>query len=69
MNGKFTLYIDQYGNKFSAKTVKELRDQIGMGGTKVSKQYTDKKDGSTVHTGYVIGQHWLTAFQPVEKAA
>jgi hypothetical protein len=31
--------------------------------------FVDKKDGSTVHIGYVIGQHWLTAFQPVERAA
>ena len=31
--------------------------------------YQDKKDGSTVHVGYVIGQLWLTAFQPVEVLA
>jgi len=69
MNGKFTLYIDQYGNKFAAHTVKELRAKVGMGGARVSKMYNDKKDGRTVHTGYVIGQHWLTAYQPVELAA
>ena len=28
--------------------------------------YVDKKDGSVVHCGYVIGQHWLTAYRPVE---
>ena len=66
MKGKRTLYIDQWGNRFWATTVKELRNQIGMGGSRVSKMYRDKKDGRVVHVGYVIGQHWLTAFRPVE---
>jgi hypothetical protein len=69
MNGKPMLYLDQYGNRFWAKTIKELRNQIGMGGSKVSKMYQGKKDGSTVHTGYVVGQHWLTAFKRVEIKA
>lgn len=63
---KATLYLDQYGTRFYASTVKELRAQIGMGGSKVSKMYRDKKDGSIVHVGYVIGQHWLKAYAPVE---
>ena len=62
-----TLYIDQYGNRWWARTVKELRSVIGMGGSRVSKMYQDKKDGRTVHVGYIVGTHWLTAFQPVEK--
>lgn len=66
MKGKRTLYIDQWGNRFWANTVKELRNQIGMGGSRVSKMYRDKKDGRVVHVGYVIGQHWLTAFHSVE---
>ena len=69
MKSKFTLYIDQYGNRFYAYSLKELRSKIGMGGSRVSKMFQDKKDGSTVHTGYVIGSHWLTAYQPVEIAA
>lgn len=69
MNGKPTLYLDQYGNKFWAKTIKELRKQIGMGGSKVSKMYADNKSGATVHVGYVVGQHWLTAFKRVEIKA
>lgn len=67
MRGKQTLYIDQYGCRFWAKTVKELREQIGMGGGRVDKMYIDKKDGRTVHAGYVIGQHWLTAYQQEEN--
>ena len=63
MKGKLTLYIDQWGSRWWAKTVKELREQIGG---RVSKMYVDKKDGRSVHIGYVVGQHWLTAYQRVE---
>jgi hypothetical protein len=68
MNGTQTLYIDQWGSRWWAKTVKQLREQIGMGGGRVSKMYADKKDGRSVHIGYVIGRHWLTAYQRVENA-
>ena len=63
MQGKMMLYLDQWGNKFWARTVKELREQIPG---RVSKMYVDKKDGSIAHVGYVIGEHWLTAYAPVE---
>ena len=66
MRGNLTLYRDQYGNSFWARTVEDLRSQIGMGGSRVFKQYTRKCDGSTAHTGYVIGGHWLSAFRAVE---
>lgn len=69
MRGKRLLYVDQYGNRFYASTVAELRSQIGMGGSRVSKMYRDRKDGSVVHVGYVVGCHWLTAYAPVEAAA
>lgn len=69
MNGKLMLYIDQWGQKFWARTVKELRSNIGTGGSRVSKMYVDKKSGGTVHIGYVVGRHWLTAYQPVEIPA
>ena len=65
MNGKRMLYVDQFGNHFFASSVKELRSQIGMGGSRVSKMYRDRKDGSPVHVGYVIGVHWLEMFAPV----
>lgn len=58
------LWLDQYGNRFWAKTLKELRAQIGMGGSKVSPMYYDTKEGKTVRSGYVIGQHWLTRYAP-----
>lgn len=66
MNGKLTLYVDQYGNKYFARTIKELRKQVGG---HVSKMYRDKKDGSTVHVGYVVGKLWLTAYAPIERPA
>jgi hypothetical protein len=69
MNGMYTLYIDQWGGRYYASTVKELRQQIGMGGCRVSKLYRDKRDGRTVHCGYIIGHCWLTAYQPVELPA
>ena len=62
-----TLYIDQYGNKFFAKTLKELKAEIGR--TKASKMYVDSTDGKTYHIGYVIGEHWLKAYTPMRKAA
>ena len=67
MNGRTILYIDQYGSKFWAKSVKALIEQVGGG--RVSKMFCDKEDGRTVHTGYVIGSHWLSAFSPVELPA
>ena len=66
MNGKLILYLDQYGNKWFARTVKDLREQIGGA---VSKMYVDKKKGPPVHIGYVVGQHWCTAYAPVELPA
>jgi hypothetical protein len=61
------LFIDQYGNRFYAKSVKDLRSQIGGGGSRVSPMYVDRDNGDVIQTGYVIGQHWLTAFVPFER--
>lgn len=64
MNGNTYLYIDQWGQKFFASTIKELKDKIGGG--RVSKMYQDKKNGDTMHVGYIVGGHWCTAYQRVE---
>ena len=61
------LYIDQFGARIWARTVKQLREQVGGG--RVSKMYVDKLDGRTVHIGYVIGKHWLAAYVPLERPA
>ncbi|GAA5483948.1 hypothetical protein [Haloferula sargassicola] len=65
MKGQLTLFLDQYGNRFYSRTLRELREQVPG---RVSKMYHDTERG-TVQVGYVIGQHWLTAFQPVELPA
>lgn len=67
MRGKFMLYVDQYGDRVAACTVRELRDQVGTG--KVSRMYRDKKDGKTCHVGYVVGHRWFTAYVPYEREA
>jgi hypothetical protein len=64
MNGTPVLYLDQYGNHWFASTIAELKRKIGGG--RVSKMYVDKTDGTTVHTGYVVGSHWCTAFTRLE---
>lgn len=63
MKTKRYLWIDQFGNKYFACTVAELREQIACGGSRVSPMYVDKTDGTTVQTGYVIGQHWLARYE------
>ncbi len=55
-----SLWLNQYGEKFRATTIKELR---------VSKMYRDTKEGKVIHTGYVIGRHWLSEYQPVIREA
>lgn len=59
------LYVDQFGNRFYARTLSDLRAQIPGG---ISKMYIDR-DGGSWHIGYIIGQHWLTKYAPVENPA
>jgi hypothetical protein len=61
------LFIDQYGDPVWARTVKELREKCGGG--RVAKMYVDKKDGRTVHCGYIVGRRWFTRYAPVEVPA
>ena len=63
--------IDQYGQTYhdlGSHPRKKLIERIGSG--HVSKMYLDKKDGGSVHVGYVIGQHWLTLYEvkPFERS-
>lgn len=62
MRGQLTLYVDQWGNKFFARTVRELWKQIPG---RCYRMNVDGMDGRTYHIGYIIGQHWLEAYQPV----
>lgn len=64
LHGKYTLFIDQWGNHWTARTVSELRAKVGGG--RVSKMYRDDKSGKRYHVGYVIGRHWCDAYAPVQ---
>lgn len=58
------LFISQYGDKFYAETIKELRQQIAG---KCQRMFVDTKDGKVLHVGYVIGKLWLTMYVPYSK--
>ena len=60
------LFVSQWGDRFYAASRKELKEQVPG---KVSIMYRDKKDGSSVRCGYVIGNLWLTQYEPVERPA
>ena len=61
--------IDQYGQTYhnlGKYPRKELLARLRY--RKAEKMYQDKKDGSTMHCGYVIGRNWITLYEvnPVE---
>jgi hypothetical protein len=47
-------------------TRKELLKRLGY--RKADKIYRDKKDGTTVHCGYVIGRLWIDLYTLEERA-
>lgn len=61
-----SLYIDQYGQKYYAKTIKELKQKLGY--SRASKLYHDL-NGKTYHQGYVLGPYWLTRYDVTLKEA
>jgi hypothetical protein len=63
-----SLFLDQYGYKYYATNRKELIKAVSpYGSPKVSIMYQDKKDGSTVRVGYIVGDHWLTEYKRIER--
>ena len=64
-NQEFALYVSQYGDRFYARTLKELRMKIPG---RCSIMYDDR-DGRTYRIGYVIGSFWLTKYEPCRKLA
>ena len=58
-----TLYVDQYGSKIYARSVKELKEKAGPG--KVSKIYREINGDVTHHCGYSVGDRWFDAYAPV----
>ena len=62
--------IDQYRQTYhnlGKYPRKELLERLGY--TKAHKMYRDKKDGSSVHCGYVIGGLWIDLYtvEPFER--
>jgi len=56
--------IDQYGQTFhdlGKHPRKELMERLGC--QHISKMYLDKKDGTSIHVGYVVGRHWCTLYE------
>ena len=53
MNGTLMLYLDQYGNHFYARTVRELREKVGSSGSRIAKMYVENgADGEPRHVGH-----------------
>lgn len=66
---KTKMYLDQYGQKYFASTLKELKEKVcpHTRYPKTSVMYVDKKDGRTVRVGYAISEFWLTEYIPSER--
>ena len=59
------LYLSQYGDKFYATTLKELREQVRG---RCSIMCNETEYGEVYRAGYVIGELWLMAYVPLIKA-
>lgn len=66
MNGKPMLYIDQWGARITACTLRELREKCGGG--RIFKIYVDGKMGETIHIGYGVGNRWFRGYVPFARA-
>lgn len=56
--------IDQYRHTYhdlGKYPRKELLSRLGY--KTANRMYRDKKDGSTVHCGYVIGRIWIELYE------
>lgn len=61
-----SLFIDQYGSRIYAASVKELKEKAGPG--RVFKIYRDLPEG-VAHVGYGVGSRWFSEYQPVIRKA
>jgi hypothetical protein len=67
---KYIMGIDQYGGMYhdlGEYPRKELMNRLFR--KNAQKMYRDKKDGSSLHCGYVVGQYWITLYEvePIER--
>ena len=51
--------IDQYGNTYHGlkHPRKDLMAKLGY--RSAQRMFKDKRDGTSVHTGYVVGPYWV----------
>ena len=63
MAQKRYMAIDQYGETYHGLTYprKDLLERLCR--THADKMYTDMKDGSTKHIGYIIAGLWLRVYE------
>jgi len=62
------LAIDQYGSRLLLPGKHPRKELLALLDRKhADKVYCDRKDGSTVHVGYVVAGRWFTLYQPVEE--
>lgn len=69
---KNTMAVNQYGETFHALGAHPRKALLEKFGRKhAAKMYRDKKDGSSVHVGYIIAGQWLELFsvQSIENKA
>jgi hypothetical protein len=69
---QFTMGIDQHGQHYDdlgEHPRKELLERLSC--KSAAKIYTDKLDGTSWHTGYIIKNLWITIYylQPMENKA
>jgi hypothetical protein len=67
---KYIMGIDQYGQTYhnlGKYPRRELLQRLGY--KNAQKMYRDKKDGASVHCGYVVGQFWIELYkvEPFER--
>ena len=54
--------VDQYGTTVHGLEYPRRDLQRQFGG-RARKMYQDKKDGTMVHVGYIVGKQWFTLYK------
>lgn len=57
--------IDQYGQTLYLGVTKHPRRELlnRLGARHCVKQYTERKDGTSYHSGYIVGRQWFTLYK------
>jgi hypothetical protein len=60
--------VNQYGEKVSLPGRHPRKELMALfDATRAAKIYQDKKDGSTVHVGYIVRGMWWTLYTRWER--